>query len=166
MPTLLCLSRIRRCLAALLTVTALMAPGAITLAQSPSLLHHRVRVSTALGSGEQARYVGLVVAQESDTLRVHTGNGTQAISWNAIRHLELSRGRRGHGRLGALIGAGVGVAFGLATVGSDDGQGSTGAGVVIIPLGAGLYGGLGALIGSLIRKERWKEVAVEQFRRP
>lgn len=149
--------------AALLAVAAVAGlAGMSASAQSSAVLHQRVRVTTAPYSGFEVRHVGVVTSLEADTLRLVGDGMARAIPFEAIRRLELSRGRRGRPLIGALVGAGMGVAIGVSTVGRDD----AGVGVVVVPLSMGLYGGLGALIGMAFRTERWETVPAEPLRRP
>lgn len=161
------LARHGLCGAAFCLIVLTVGTGVTALAQDVSLLHHRVRVTTAADSAQQeTRYAGLVTALANDTLTLVRKGVVRAVPLPAVRRLEVSRGRRGYARTGALIGAGLGVVAGLAAVGADDGQGSTGAGIVVVPLGAALYGGVGALIGTFVRRERWEVVPLDPFRVP
>jgi hypothetical protein len=126
---------------------------------------HRVRVVAVTDVGEAARMVGLA-SLRADTLRLATEAGVRPIPVEAVRRLELSQGRRGHGRVGGLLGAGVGLAAGLTAVPESDGEGSTGVAGLLVPLSMAMYGGLGMLIGSWIRTERWEDVPVERLLEP
>lgn len=133
-------------------------------AQESPVLNRRVRVSTPQAAGGEPRFVGTATALRMDTLIVSGSDTVRAFPLSTIVSLDVSRGRRGHAFVGALVGAGIGVLAGAAAAGEDDGQGSTGTGVILVPLGAAIYGGLGALIGSLIRRERWEPIPVESVR--
>jgi hypothetical protein len=60
----------------------------------------------------------------------------------------------------------VGLAAGLTAVPESDGEGSTGVAGLLVPLSVAMYGGLGMLIGSWIRTERWEDVPVERLLEP
>jgi hypothetical protein len=122
----------------------------------------RVRLPCAPADGPQACAViaGRLVAPATDSLVLEDEHGmTRRIDVQAGTVLERSVGSRRHTLLGLGIGALVGVGTGAALVsgctqggrGEDDGLcnlyyfGS-------IPAGAGL----GALVGALIRTERWE----------
>jgi hypothetical protein len=100
---------------------------------------------------------------ESDTLRlVAPASAGAAIPLTTLHRLQVSRGTRGHARLGGAIGALVGVALGLAIAsGSDCPQGFLEFCFerVLAPLGAMTVGwGPGAGVGASIRTEQWWEI--------
>ncbi|HYL56537.1 MAG TPA: hypothetical protein VEU73_13275 [Gemmatimonadales bacterium] len=94
------------------------------------------------------------------------GRDTTALAVRSISRLELSRGRRSFGGgavLGGAIGAGLGAAGTLVWVASScfksststGGNCPTGASAAGIVLGGGAAG---ALVGVLVRPERWARV--------
>jgi len=104
---------------------------------------------------------GKVETVTEDSILVKSGKRQETvtrgnISWLSVR---VSR-RKSHvassTKMGAVIGAGVGVVFGIicsAAVGSD--------GAVCylaVPVGAGLYAGLGAALGAVSPGGGWREI--------
>ncbi|HEV2749215.1 MAG TPA: hypothetical protein VGV12_01685 [Gemmatimonadales bacterium] len=111
---------------------------------------------------------GTVVAVGGDSLSLARGHGrdTSAVSLRSISRLELSRGRRsvgGGALVGGAIGAGVGAAGALVWAASScfksststGGNCPTGGSAAGIVLGGGAAG---ALVGVLVRPERWVRV--------
>jgi hypothetical protein len=126
---------------------------------------HRVRVTALTQSGDSARYVGLASLQ-ADTLSLVDDSGLRAIPVATIRQLELSRGRRGHGTVGTLLGLGVGLMAGLDASPKGGGDGSISGEVLMLPILTLGYGFLGYFIGGKIRTERWEEVDTDRLREP
>jgi hypothetical protein len=80
---------------------------------------------------------------------------TIAVPLSTISSLELAWGKRGHWRTGALIGVGIGA---LSVVNLCSGSshciqssGDVGAALLVVGVGAGI----GALVGSLVKSDRW-----------
>jgi hypothetical protein len=148
-------------LLALMTLVAPVSSGAQdTLPLAPGA---RVRVSAPDLIGPGA-LIATVVAMRRDTLVLRTATG-DAPPWTLplerAEWLEVSRGRRGRGGQGALIGLLTGVAvgglLGAALSGGEDNplQGAA----VGIAVGGGLVGFVvGGVIGSKSRGERWEPV--------
>jgi hypothetical protein len=160
-------------LAAALPVPALLASDAA--AQAPAAggvavaSGTRVRVSPP-GAGRQS---GTLIALTGDTLVLRRANGDTATWARAgVTRLDLSRGRRGHPWRGAAIGfavaAAVGAVAGAAAheppdpespscrdrglCGASRGAEATEAALLLGTLGAVP----GAVIGAMIRTERWQ----------
>ena len=147
-------------------VWCLVAPRLVAQAPPPVEAGSRVRVS--LAGPEGRRVTGDVVAVGSDALSLVPGHGrdTTAVSFRSISRLELSRGRRSVGSgmlLGGVIGAGLGGTGALVWVASSCFRSSTSTGGNC-PTGgaaAGIIigsGAVGALVGTLVRPERWVRV--------
>ena len=124
------------------------------------------RVRVTLAGAESRRAAGTVVQVGNDSLSLLSGHDTTAMPVRSIARLELSRGRRsvgGGALLGGAIGAGLGAAGTLAWVASScfksststGGNCPTGASAAGIILGGGAAG---ALVGVLVRPERWARV--------
>ncbi len=142
----------------------------------------RVRISaTELGEGV---FEGEIVARSSDTLTVSYWEPVfrkwevAALPVSSISSLEVDRGSKsnaGKGALlGALIGGGFGLASGIAAASYDcnadpwdwDGCWYWGeAGIIpISTITFGLVGaGVGALIGTLSRADRWEPIHLDQL---
>lgn len=142
--------------------TSLCAQDEVVPVASPA---HRVRVSVVTLSGDAARYVGMA-SLRADTLALVDDGGLSAIPVATIRQLELSRGRRGNGTLGALLGLGVGLAAGLDAAPEGGGEGSISGEVLVIPLYSLVGSGLGYFIGGKIRTERWQEIPLDRLLAP
>jgi hypothetical protein len=159
-----------------LAALALCGPAA---AEEPTTLAPgvRVRVSVA-GSGERLK--GTVQSLEPGTLSV-IGDDRHPVKIPRanITRLETGWGRHGNAKKGFFIGGAFGLAGGLlacATVGSRSEYGGllddpefancdTTGERVAVPLATGVvWGGLGALIGSLVKSERWVEMPIDRLR--
>jgi hypothetical protein len=127
-----------------------------------------------MGAADACRLVGRLVRLRADTLTLESTEKTNSWGLGTLRRLEVSQGRRGHWLVGAGAGAVLGgVAFVLLT-----GSGSTAicdrdANQDALSPGecAGLsaaavlvMGGVGAIVGGLIRSESWRELSVEDLR--
>jgi hypothetical protein len=108
--------------------------------------------------------VGTLVESRPDSLRVETASGdVLAVSRTAINRLQVSRGRHSKAGLGALIGLATGLGGGLVagTIAHRETQFiniTTGGVVLITALGGAVGAGLGALIGSAFKADRWETV--------
>jgi hypothetical protein len=99
-----------------------------------------------------------------DSMVVVADDREMAIARSDIRRVKVRRGTRGHSAAGAAIGAGLGVALGLVSAATTDCSGDfleglCHAGQIASPFVAGAMGaGVGALIGLVIRSDRWEDV--------
>jgi hypothetical protein len=109
---------------------------------------------------------GHVVQSTPDSIVVgRDGGGHLALSWNDVDRTDYSAGTRGNAGRGALVGAGLMSLFAIGSVafeGTDDDESAFrgdewGAEILIIvlPLFAAVGAGVGAIVGSMIRTERW-----------
>jgi hypothetical protein len=154
---------VRRPLALALLLALLPGPALARTrvkAEPPPVLAEGARVRVTLIARDSSRVVGTLLALRPEALDVET----RTIPRLDIRKLEISRGM--HSKAGnyagkaALVGLALG-AYGGAKLGKDLGNERDDAvvlGVVGGLLGALVYGGFGALIGSGIQEERWVEV--------
>jgi hypothetical protein len=149
---------------ALAVACCVIAPRLSAQGAPPVDVGSRVRVT--LAGAESRRVAGTVVHVGNDSLSLVSGRDTTAVAVRSISRLELSRGRRSFGGgavLGGAIGAGLGTAGALAWVASScfksatstGGNCPTGVSAAGIVLGGGA---VGALVGVLIRPERWARV--------
>ena len=126
------------------------------------------RVRLSLAGPDEKRLIGRVAAVGSESLSLVAGGGrdTTAVPLRSISRLELSRGRRsigGGALLGGAIGAGLGAAGTLVwvasscfkTATSSGGNCPTGGTAAEVILAGGAAG---ALVGVLVRPERWRRV--------
>jgi hypothetical protein len=130
----------------------------------------RFQASTTI----QGPVEGTVMEMDHESLLVSTENQRPLrVPRQAITQLEVSTGRRGHARTGLIIGAAVGAAIG-AVLPLDSGctqtqlaakdsscVSSRGALIAYAVVGDA---GLGALVGHLIKSDRWSSVSPERIR--
>jgi hypothetical protein len=149
------------------TVSAAAAKAESADGQGDVRVGSRVRLALAEGSERDSapsgRLAGTVVRASADELWLKVNDGrTSVVPREAIERLEVSQGRRSRGR-GALIGAGLAAAAGLATTaiwsatcGSDECQIGTGFGLFLYtPLAMMTGAGIGAAVPP---GERWQSV--------
>lgn len=123
----------------------------------------------------ECRVEGTLVTWHPDTITLAVAESPTSYRLSPMSRLEVYRGRRSH----TLAGAGVGFLVGGGTMFALlSGSGSTapcdqsanqdaigsGACLGLKALGAVAGAGLGALIGGLVRSDRWQEVSVEHLR--
>jgi len=154
---------------------AVVAPTEILSQDKPSIRPgSRVRVTAP--SVFNKRVAGTVDVVGSDTLAVNAekGGGVLLVSLKDVTRLEVSDGRRSHAGLGAKIGLMTGFVTGFVIVVAtyeectdfcpvpDPGPVGTAAiaGVVFGIGGAAL----GAIVGALIKTDRWEEVPLDELR--
>lgn len=105
-----------------------------------------------------ARYVGSLLLADTRSIQLRHDDSSRTIPREVVAQFEESRGRTSAAGRGALIGALVGAAYGIALIAQveedDEGLG-TGVALVGGAGGVAVGCGLGALVGSLIRKETW-----------
>jgi hypothetical protein len=149
---------------------ALLASGAAS-AQEADEIPVVVGSTVRLEAGSLGRSIrGMVVEMDDRSLVVaHEGRPVR-VRRDDIARLDVSSGRRGQARKGALIGAvvGAGVFAGVprdeyCVDYFDDGEPCPGRAEMI---GTGALGGAlwGALIGHFVKTERWSPVAADRRR--
>ena len=124
----------------------------------------RVRVTTAPAS--PGRRIGSLVSLDTDSLRYRRWDTTSVIALPlaSVARLERSTGRRSNTGRGAMIGGLIGAGFGLflGIAASTDNSGWWEVGVEDVAAATALVGaggaGVGALVGSLSRRDRWEPV--------
>jgi hypothetical protein len=119
--------------------------------------------------------VGEFVRAEPGTLSIRVGDSVSEYELESIRRFEVSRGFRSYKWIGAAAGfvAGAGVSYlilhsGGSTAPCDrsanqDAMNATEC-LGLVALGGLAGAGLGALIGGVIRSERWEEVPLSSLR--
>jgi hypothetical protein len=147
---------------------AMVCVAASARAQSADSLAPGSRVRVGLNG--QLRDVGTLVRSSSNSID-YVPEGEKAVvalKSDEIGSLEVSRGKHGHAGMGALIGAGAGLALGVAFVAaieSDpwfDLEAGEAAGAIIVTTMGGTL--LGTAIGAAIRTESWDEVGLSERR--
>ncbi len=135
-------------------------------AADTTFVHRGDRVRLQAPRISSGQLVGAVTELEGDTLVLLSegGGSTISIPTSALEQIAVSQGMKSNAILGLIVGAGVGMASaaGLAIWAcnaDDDGCTSgqvVGAGLALTAIGAGLGGG----IGALIKTERWREASI------
>jgi hypothetical protein len=112
------------------------------------------------------RYAGNVVRRAGDSVVIAHDGSERGFALTDIQRMEVRTGTRGNWAAGMAIGGAVGLAWGIVSAAAEDCseqflQDLCQAGQVLQPLaGAAIGGGLGALVGGLIRSDRWTAVSV------
>lgn len=163
-------ARHRAAVGALLLVLALVSTGE---AQSPVLVPGvRVRVTESClvdlpsGPTQCAVIVGRLRSWTPDSVFVQQGSGAdRAVARSGVRLVEVSDGVRSYKTLGTFVGAGIGLAIGLAVPCRSESSNSAVAELdyvsctlfrwVIVPISVGIGAGGGRLVGTFIRSEQW-----------
>jgi hypothetical protein len=162
----------------LLVVTGLLTLSPAWLAAqtevSPVLLDSRVRVTTHSAPGLAT--AGTLESWDGESFElVGSGFAPQTIPLSDLAKLEISRGKKGHWLAGTLIGAGLGIGVGLLVAAGDNvddpasndpfigfahsiSEQGMDMSIVLVSTLAGA--GLGALVGALIKTEKWEEVPI------
>jgi hypothetical protein len=128
----------------------------------------RVRVSTTRTAtpASPGRRIGSLVSLDGDSLRYSRWDTTSVITLPlaSVARLERSTGRHSGTGRGAVIGGLIGAAFGLfvGIAASTDNSGFLQVGVDDVAAATGIVGaagaGIGAIIGSLSKRDRWETV--------
>ena len=121
------------------------------------------------------RFEGKFVTLRADTITLAMAESTTSYGLNSISRLEVSRGYRSHWLVGAgagfLVGAGVtfvvlngGGSTSICDQSANQDAISSGECIGLAALGGVAGAGLGAIIGGLVRTERWQDVPVKRLR--
>lgn len=156
-------------LLALFLAATLMTQGTLVAQPTGLNVDDRVRVTTLI-SGARVMLAGTVLPSSFDSLNIEMAARRFSFALADVHRVEASRGLRGNGLNGALVGAGVGglVLGGLAAA-SESGCSSGGFNICFgVPTAFALAGGVGALLGGLagavigdnVRTDRWVEIPV------
>ena len=130
----------------------------------------RVRATIEEQSG---KLTGTLEEWGSDTLYVVPDGASQdvrarAISLSSLSRLEISRGQKSNAGKGALIGGGIGLLLGggMSIIAGSTVDTEVTSTDYLIFTGLVTVGGagIGALIGSLIKSERWEEFPLDRLR--
>ena len=142
----------------LIATAAAIGLGASTAAADEHAVSIGDRVRVSAPSVSPKRIEGTLVVVDSETLTIASGGASVGVPRSGIAKLEVTRGRKSHWVTGALIGAGwgvgVGVLFSNPPSSADHFSIDTGALAAGVVMGATL----GALIGAVLRTDRWTTV--------
>jgi hypothetical protein len=158
------------------TLLAIACPAMSAAQEQPTLVPVQVRIRLWVGPDELA-LVGNLAGLDRDTVVItHEPNGARvAVPLEWLQRLETSQGRHSHTGRGALYGFVLGATTtagvvllncGLAEDScSSSGGDWTGLAAAVLGLAGGLAGtGIGAVVGAMIRTERWQEIPVQRLR--
>lgn len=145
----------------------------LSVAQQPRLAPGQQVRATARDFG-LVRARATIEAINSDTVVLRSGT-THRVPLTSLERLDVHAGRRSHWLLGAGIGfvVGAGATYAVLSSGGSTAlcnqsanQDAIGTGECLaLAAGGGLAGaGLGALVGTFIKSDKWEEVPTERFR--
>jgi hypothetical protein len=154
----------------LIVLAVLVAAPTQIRAQDPPPIDPGARVRVSTSSAADERIVGTLAALQSEALVVDVEGHSEPVTLPvaSVTRLEVSTGRKSKTATGAGIGFGIGAAAGtvLALMFCSDPDNACGAGSFLG--GSVLLGlpgaGVGALIGSGIKVERWETVPLDRIR--
>jgi len=152
----------------LLAVLLAAVAGSTVLAQAPAPVQPGQRVRVRSTVAHTPELTGVVEAVRPDTLIVRDDDRSvpTAVLLATVDRLQVSRGRHSHWITGAAVGFAVGAATGViaGVAGHNDADWLFGSGasaflgaVLLAPIGAGT----GAVVGLLVRTERWQTVPLD-----
>lgn len=159
-------------------VTAIaLAPGAERLSAQGPEPGSRLRLTVPCEAGRETscRVVGKLISAGGDSLTLTAAGGRQRHALRDLLRLERSDGRRSHWLLGAGLGfaAGAVATYALLHTGgstsvcdrsANQDAVSTTECLGLAALGGVGGAGLGAVVGGLIRTERWRELPLAGLR--
>ena len=108
------------------------------------------------------RIEGKLVASDDRSITVASGESVLQIDRTSIERVQRYQGEHRNWGRGLLIGAGVGLTFGLLVEAVSQAESGEGIGAAFLSL-AILGGGAGTLIGGLIKTDDWKTLPVENL---
>jgi hypothetical protein len=155
-------------LSLVVTLSATMAP--LSQAESPLERDNRLRILYSPAAGSPTRLDVLYVHWGQDSLFVRSPNGSPyGLSWPDTKEVERFAGQRNRAGAGALIGLTVGLIAGMAVgieAAHETGmvEFTDGEALLVGAVVTGAVTGLGALIGSQIKQDRWEQVSVDSLR--
>ena len=140
--------------------------------EPPAVVEEGSRVRVTLLAREAAPLIGSVLERPPGILLLAIGpdSSLRTIPYEDIEKLEVSQGMHSNTLKGAYTGAlllGItglvlGLAAGSPNLSDDPHEGSRSwSGVAGFAVGAVVGGGIGAIVGSLGHRERWKRVEVQ-----
>jgi len=143
---------------------ALLVPPGTVIADSPEAPVPGIRVRITAPHLSSRPLIGTLTALEGDALSLSLEGRPEPITVprTAVTKWEVSQGRQSHAGRGALWGLLAGAAAGVALAAADDADGGWYAVAGAFCGGAGA--GVGALVGSLHKTERWEEVEKKSLR--
>jgi hypothetical protein len=122
-------------------------------------LGSRLRVTE--DSARPTRFVGVLLAQRADSLRLQTEEASpdRLVLRSQVVQLEVSRGRHSRWRLGAALGALAGTAVGFLAIQGKNYEVGDNTPTTIYVASVAVGGVLGAVIGSSIHTDHWEVIA-------
>lgn len=143
----------------------LLAVASALSASDTTFVHQGSRVNVYPATQGTNPVIGTVVDVALDTMIV-LSEGEEVLTYHSsdLSKIEVSEGEKKKTFLGLWAGAGVGLATGLIMCGADEANCETWSGTgdataAVLLLTTVLGGGVGALVGSFIKTERWEEAA-------
>jgi hypothetical protein len=138
--------------------------GVDPLAISPGT---EVRISKSVDGKHFQR--ATIIKTDRDSLRVDfpRSDAVSAIAWNQVSRMEVRTGRhsnfwKGLG-IGLLAGAATGALIGSSSASGNDGETPSAVGA-LGAIGGAIFGAsTGALLGIVLRTERWRPVALQSL---
>jgi len=157
---------------ALVPALVMICPGVLAAQQLPAVhpgMRVRLTFAPDAGTDRTTRVVGTLMRLGPDSVAVYDQErlAVVAAALGAAQRLEASRGRHSRAGRGALLGLAAGAAAGIGSglivcaAEACTSSGGDWGGIVIgvLGLGGALAGtGIGALVGAMIRSERWETV--------
>jgi hypothetical protein len=127
-----------------------------TLALSPG-----ARLRVTVDSGRPTRFIGVLLAQGADSLRLQSAGWSpfRPVPRSRVVRLDVSRGQQSHWRGGAALGVLLGTAVGFLSVQGKTYELGDNTGTTQVLASIALGGALGAAIGAAIHTDRWQVVA-------
>lgn len=119
----------------------------------------RIRITEP---GSTSRREGVLVEWRGDSAlaRIDASGEFVMIPPQRVTELELFDGMKSGAGTGALIGGGFGLGLALIVVVASSGDEFTsftaGEGIAVVALNTALHAGIGAIIGSAVKKPRWR----------
>jgi len=159
-----------------LAFTAVCPSPVTAQSQLPLVQGDRIRMTASGSPSHKAECVGRYMEVRQDTLAAQcwlSGRRTWEefnVPLQSIDRLEISQGKKsnvGKGALiGALAGAGFGLAVGIGAAAEDDGWFDYGAEVIPLAMLGGAFWGtaFGLVIGALTPGEKWAEIPLDAIR--
>jgi hypothetical protein len=156
--------------ATLLAAILAAAASSRIAAQATERLEPGQRVRVTAPTISSTHIVGVFAHMAADTLVVETDGRAWHFPHASLTRVDVHRGRQSNAAKGALYGSLIGAGIGAVALGSSSLCAETlevpGGRCALIGAGGGGVGGLllGAIVGALIKTDRWQAVPVDRLR--